>query len=122
MDLQKEVDAIFKDYSEEVFKTTKEVVKDVAKQAVKKLKSESPKRTGKYRKGWTQKVEQGKIEASAVIYGKTGTYQIAHLLEFGHAKRGGGRVAGIPHIAPVEEWAVQEVQNEIERRISNDAQ
>lgn len=122
MDLQKEVDAIFKDYSEEVFKTTKEVVKDVAKQAVKKLRSESPKRTGKYRKGWAQKVEQGKIEASAVIYGKTGTYQIAHLLEFGHAKRGGGRVAGIPHIAPVEEWAVQEVQNEIERRISNDAQ
>ena len=42
-------------------------------------------------------------------------YQIAHLLEHGHAKRGGGRVAARPHIAPAEEHGVTSLQEKIER-------
>lgn len=45
-------------------------------------------------------------------------YQLAHLLEFGHAKRGGGRVAGKAHIAPAEESGARLLEQEIKRSLS----
>lgn len=87
-----------------------ESIDEVSKEAVRKLKKESPKgATGKYKKGWTRKFDKQRIRVGATVYGKSGTYQLAHLLEHGHAKRGGGRTKPIEHIAPVEDWAVKEV-------------
>lgn len=86
-----------------------EAIDEVSKEAVRKLKAESPRgATGKYAKGWTRKMDSKRIQVGATVYGKSGTYQLAHLLEHGHAKRGGGRVKSLVHIAPVEDWAVKE--------------
>jgi hypothetical protein len=42
---------------------------------------------------------------------------LAHLLEHGHAKRGGGRVRAIPHIAPAEEMGIRELEERITRAL-----
>ena len=94
----------------EVIEAMSDAIDEVAKESVKKLKAASPRgKTQKYYKGWTYKIENGRLSHVAVVYGKTGTYQLAHLLEYGHAKKGGGRTNEYEHIKPVEEWAIDEV-------------
>ena len=116
--LEKAVKDILQDYSVEVAKAAEEAVTEVSKEATKKLRQTSPKRKGRYARGWTGKVEKTTATVDATIYGKTGTYQLAHLLEHGHARRGGGRnVDGIEHIKPVEEWAIKEVEARIREKV-----
>ena len=116
--LEKAVRDILQDYSVKVSKAAAEAVQEVTKEATKKLRQTSPKRKGRYAKGWTGKVEKTATTVDATVYGKTGTYQIAHLLEHGHARRGGGRnVGGIEHIKPVEEWAIKEVEKRIREKV-----
>ena len=118
IDLDKAVKDILSQYGEVAIEATKEAVAEVAKESAKKLKSSSPRgRTGKYAKGWTSKVETGRVSASATVYGKSGTYQLAHLLEHGHAKRDGGRTTPIQHIEPVEQWAVEEALQRITQKL-----
>jgi hypothetical protein len=45
-------------------------------------------------------------------------YRLAHLLEKGHAKRGGGRVQGKSHIAPAEKNGEELLENLIRKAIS----
>lgn len=105
------VSKYLREYETEATEKLTETITEVAKESVKKLRSSSPKRTGKYAKGWTYKIEKGRMNNVATVYGNDPTYRMAHLLENGHAKRGGGRTAPITHIEPVEQWAVDDVVN-----------
>ena len=58
--------------------------------------------TGKYAEGWTSRFETERFSAQGIIYNKD-VPGLPHLLEHGHAKRGGGRVPGREHVAPVEQ-------------------
>lgn len=99
---------------------TEEIPK-VAKEAAKKLRQTSPKRTGEYARNWKSRVETGRLAVVATVYGDKPTYSLAHLLEHGHAKRGGGREVGkVEHIAPVEQWAVDEAENRIIERLERE--
>ena len=109
-----------KDVLETVNKDVKEATKRnidaVSKEAVQKLKNTSPRQTGSYAKGWGAK-KQGEMDV--VVYNRTDA-PLTHLLENGHVVRNKkgtyGRTHGIKHIAPVEEWA----SDELPRRITED--
>ena len=106
-------------YGTQVQEEVYEVIPVVAKEAAKKLRKESPKgKTGKYGRGWTATVEKGRTKVGATVHGKKAeTYAVAHLLEKSHALRGGGRSNAIVHIAPVEEWAIDEAVDRIIQRL-----
>lgn len=110
--------SILKEYGEEVHETVEQIIPEVAKEGAKKLKASSPKGPKGYAKGWTTKLENGRTTISAIIHGRHGTYQLAHLLEKGHALRGGGRSRAIEHIAPVDNWVAKEVPQRIIERLS----
>lgn len=88
-----------------------------AAEAVEVLHAKSPRKKkngGKYATGWTMKpVQTGHIKGY-IVYNAT-DYQLTHLLEKGHAKRGGGRVRAIPHIRPVEIAVSERVLKKIEQ-------
>ena len=44
-------------------------------------------------------------------------YQLAHLLEHGHVKRGGGRVPAQPHVASAEERGNEKLVNTIKQKL-----
>lgn len=60
----------------------------------------------KYNSGWKVSllVKRGKAYVSYVLHNAK-EYQLTHLLEYGHAVRGGGRAAAFPHIQPVADRA-----------------
>ena len=98
---------------------------DSMKAAVKKagntvktdITANAPERTGRYAKSWRAKTTKESATALEVTVYSPTRYMLAHLLEHGHAKRGGGRVAAIPHIAPAEQRGREELEREIERSL-----
>lgn len=93
----------------------KKSVQEVSKEVKTDISSKAPKRTGAYKKSWaTKKVKETSNSLVVTVHSKN-RYQIAHLLEYGHAKRGGGRVAAIPHIEPAEAAGAKLLQQKIER-------
>lgn len=83
------------------------------------IKATAPVRTGAYAKSWAVKKTAESSNSLEVTVHSRNRYRLAHLLEFGHAKRGGGRVAAQPHIADAEKKGIEELEQEIERCIRN---
>ena len=106
------------EYSQDVVEKVNISSERVGKSAVKRLKETSPKRYGKYAKSWTMTTEKAIGQPDLrIIHAKAPHYRLTHLLEHGHAKRGGGRVEGKPHIRPAEEMVIQEFVAEVEEAI-----
>lgn len=89
----------------------KKAVKKTATSVKKEISANAPKKTGAYAKSWTAKKTKENGHSLEMTVHSKNKYQLAHLLEKGHAKRGGGRVAGKPHISPAEENGVQMLEN-----------
>nr|DAP75070.1 MAG TPA: putative tail component [Caudoviricetes sp.] len=95
----------------------KDAVKKTAKSVRKDIQDNAPVRTGKYKKSWSVKTVSENSDSIDLIVHSRNRYQIAHLLEHGHAKRGGGRVAAKPHIAPAEQAGNKNLVNEIQQKL-----
>ncbi len=108
-DLAGEIVLAVKTYTEEVGAAIEEAVKETARALAADLRETSPKKTGEYAKGWTARKEG---PGRYVVYNKKKP-QLTHLLEHGHAKRGGGRVEGRPHIKPAKERHIPQLERKI---------
>ena len=98
-------------YTEDVSEAIDQAARDTAKAMAKDLRETSPKDTGEYAKGWTHRKE---APGSYRVYNKKKP-QLTHLLEHGHAKAGGGRVEGIPHIKPAQDRYVPEFEKKVQQ-------
>ena len=89
----------------------KKAVKKAGKSVKDEISQTAPRDTGKYAKSWAVKTVKETANSLDVVVHSKNRYQLAHLLEKGHAKRGGGRVAGRPHIAPAEQAGIEQLQS-----------
>ena len=105
------------EYADVASEDVKTAVRKAGKNVKTEISANAPKRTGAYAKSWAVKTQKETANSLEVVVHSKNRYQIAHLLEHGHAKRGGGRVAGIPHIAPAEENAVKQLEEDIVKKL-----
>lgn len=112
------ITASLQQFSDEKTKEIKNIITDKSKALAENIKRDSPRRKtngGKYAKGWTQKKDyESNLNIQYTIFNRGSQASLSHLLENGHANRDGGRVEGIPHIAPNTEKIEKEIDEAIE--------
>ena len=113
-----DISNILDEYSIEIQEGITKAAEDVANAGAKELKAKSPKRTGKYSKGWRVNKRSGRGFVHTTIYNAT-NWQLTHLLEKPHLLRNGKKSKPIVHIEPVEEKCIKNFQKEVEHIIKN---
>lgn len=117
-----EIKDILEDYSEEIQEAIATETERIAKMGMNRLKNTSPRRTGKYAKGWKVKTIRGKNFINSTIHNST-NWQLTHLLEKPHVIRNKSGTYGISkpqvHIFPVEQRCILEYEQSVEQIIKN---
>lgn len=114
-DLADEIMAGLMEYEGLATDTVKKAVKKAGNKVKKEIQNNAPKDTGKYRNSFKVTKRKETANSLEVTVHSKDKYQLTHLLEKGHAKRGGGRVPAQPHIAPAEQEGIRLLTEEIER-------
>ncbi len=105
------------EYKDLVTSDMKVAVRKAGRSVKKDIQANAPKKTGAYSKSWKVSTTKETSESLELTVHSPKKYQLAHLLEKGHAKRGGGRTKVVPHIAPAEESAVKQLESDIKKAI-----
>lgn len=106
------------EYGDQISENVKEAVHKTALLGVRALKSETREViNGKvYYRGWRTFSKTSEMTQHETIYNAKQP-QLTHLLEYGHAKRGGGRTEPRPHISKVDDLLKKTLQTELEARL-----
>ena len=105
------------EYADLATEDMKNAVKQAGSTVRKEIQQTAPKNTGAYAKSWRTKTTKETASTMEVTVYSPSKYMLAHLLEHGHAKRGGGRVSAKPHIAAAEEKGEAELEREIQKAL-----
>ena len=105
------------EYADLATEDMKAAVKKAGNKAKSDVQAGAPVMTGKYKKSWAVKTTKENANAMEVTVHSRNRYQLTHLLEFGHAKRGGGRTRAFPHIALAEKAAAELLEKEVEKAL-----
>ncbi|QOS77948.1 HK97 gp10 family phage protein [Paenibacillus sp. JNUCC31] len=116
--LAQEIVRAVKAYTDDVSDAIETRVDEVAELVRADVEANAPKRTGKYAKGFKVTKQGSSGKAKRVVWNKKKS-RIVHLNEFGYAKRGGGRVAGRPHLRPAYDRHAANLPDDIKRIIRN---
>ena len=116
-DLASQVMKELQDYSKLAAEDLKKEIRSAAGTVRKEIKENAPERTGTYKGSWVASKTEETADSLGMTVHSPKRYMIAHLLENGHAKRGGGRVPGIPHIGPAEEKGTEQLMKELEEKL-----
>lgn len=107
-------------YTKEVAKEVKKAVDKTAKELLKNIQADAPVRSGDYKKAMkTRKAVENDYNKEVEWYVEEPHYRLSHLLEHGHAKRGGGRTKAYPHIAKNEEKMKENLVERVREAIEN---
>ena len=104
-------------YKKMTTEKVKEAIQNTGKTVRDDIKKNAPKDSGTYAKSWSIKTTRETANSLEITVHSKNRYQLTHLLEFGHAKRGGGRVAARAHIKEAEEKAIKAFEKEVEEAI-----
>lgn len=112
------INALMTEYTAEVTERIDSAGREVADEMLSRVREKSPVRTGKYRGGWAVKRRETAGKISYFVHNAKFP-GLTHLLEYGHAKRGGGRTAARPHIRPVEQWGREEYEKRVKEAVDD---
>ena len=109
-----DIGTLLDDYSKAIYRGIKVASIEVADKGAKTLRQTSPKKTGKYKRGWRVKTFEGAYDTTSIIYNST-DWQLTHLLERTHMDRTGTKPItpkSAGHIEKVEQECIKEYEQD----------
>lgn len=105
-----------REYAYTATEEVKQAVTETGDTVRDEIRQNAPKNTGNYARSWTVKKTKETSQSLTVTVHSKDHYQLAHFLEFGHAKRG-GRVAAQPHIDQAEEHGIEQLEEKLRKAL-----